>query len=90
MAHRVSCSAACGIFPDQGSNPRPLHWEVDSQPLRHQGSPTFILLKLSQHCKINSEVIPPLLFFGVNSFYKCKVKFKVSFVGNILVANDLL
>ena len=27
---------ACGIFPDQGSNPR---WQVDSQPLGHQGSP---------------------------------------------------
>ena len=34
-----SCSAACGILPDQGSNPCPLHWQADSQPLRHQGSP---------------------------------------------------
>ena len=25
VAHGPSCSAACGIFPDQGSNPRPLH-----------------------------------------------------------------
>ena len=25
-----SCSTACGIFPDQGSNPCPLHWQVDS------------------------------------------------------------
>ena len=24
--HGVSCSAACGILPDQGSNPCPLHW----------------------------------------------------------------
>ena len=39
VAHGPSCSAACGIFPDQGSNPCPLHWQVDSQPLRHQGSP---------------------------------------------------
>ena len=23
-------SSACGIFPDQGSNPCPLHWQVDS------------------------------------------------------------
>ena len=38
VAHGPSCSAACGIFPDQGSNPRPLHWQADSQPLRHQGS----------------------------------------------------
>ena len=26
----VACSAACGIFPDQGSNPHPLHWQADS------------------------------------------------------------
>ena len=39
VAHGSSCSAACGIFPDQGSNPCPLHWQADSQPLRHQGSP---------------------------------------------------
>ena len=38
-AHGPSCSMACGIFPDQGSNPCPLHWQADSQPLRHQGSP---------------------------------------------------
>ena len=41
VAHRPSCSAACGIFPDQGSNPCPMHWQADSQPLRHQGSPAF-------------------------------------------------
>ena len=39
VAHGSSCSAVCGIFPDQGSNPCPLHWQADSQPLRHQGSP---------------------------------------------------
>ena len=39
VAHGPSCSAVCGIFPDQGSNPCPLHWQADSQPLRHQGSP---------------------------------------------------
>ena len=36
VAHGPSCSAACGIFPDQGSNPCPLHWQADSQPLHHQ------------------------------------------------------
>ena len=39
VAHGPICSAACGIFPDQGSNPCPLRWQADSQPLRHQGSP---------------------------------------------------
>ena len=38
------CSAACGIFPDQGSNPCPLHWQADSQPLRHQGSPQSVFV----------------------------------------------
>ena len=28
-----------GIFPTQRSNPCLLHWQVDSLPLRHQGSP---------------------------------------------------
>ena len=41
VAHGPSCSVACGIFPDQGSNPCPLHWQADSQPLRHQGSPSI-------------------------------------------------
>ena len=35
----LSCSEACGIIPGQGSNPCPLHWQVDSHPLYHQGSP---------------------------------------------------
>ena len=39
VAHGPSCSVACGIFPDQGSNPCSLHWQADSQPLSHQGSP---------------------------------------------------
>ena len=44
VAHGASCSAACGIFPDQGSNPCPLHWQADSQLLRHQGSPCSCIL----------------------------------------------
>ena len=47
VANGPSCSAACGILPDQGLNPCPLHWQADSQRLRHQGSPeTCILLNL--------------------------------------------
>ena len=30
VAHRPGCSTACGIFPDQGLNPCPLHWHEDS------------------------------------------------------------
>ena len=52
VAHRPSCSAARGIFPDQGSNPCPLHWQADSQPLRHQGSPimTFLTCRKKNTC----------------------------------------
>ena len=46
VGHGPSYSAACGIFPDQGSNPCPLHWQADSQPLRHQGSPRAIVLRI--------------------------------------------
>ena len=30
VAHGLSCSMACGIFPDRGSNRCPLHWQTDS------------------------------------------------------------
>ena len=38
-AHGLSCSSACGIFLDQGSNLCLLHGWVDSLTLSHQGSP---------------------------------------------------
>ena len=39
VAHRLSCSRACGIFLDQESNLCLMHWQADSLPLSHQGSP---------------------------------------------------
>ena len=42
VAHGPSCSTACGIFPDQSLNPCPLHWQADSQSLRHHGSPQLL------------------------------------------------
>ena len=50
VAHGPSCSMARGIFPDQGSNPCPLHWQADSQPLRHQGSPQMESFKFDFLC----------------------------------------
>ena len=43
-AHGLNCSWACGIFPDQGSNPRLLQWQADSLLLGHQGSPSDLSL----------------------------------------------
>ena len=47
LEHGPSRSTACGIFPDQGWNPCLLHWQADSLPLSHQGSPDVLLLCLS-------------------------------------------
>ena len=46
VAHGLSCSAACGILPDHGSNTCPLHWQADSYPLRHEGSPKMKVLEI--------------------------------------------
>ena len=35
VVHRLSCSTARGIFPDQGANLCLLHWPADSLPLSH-------------------------------------------------------
>ena len=42
--HGLSCSVACGIVPDRGWSPYLLHWQVDSCPLYHQGSPPILIL----------------------------------------------
>ena len=38
VARGLSCSAACGIFPDQGLNLCSLRWQADSYPLDQQAS----------------------------------------------------
>ena len=65
VAHGPSCSMACGIFPDQGSNPCPLHWQADSQPLRHQGSPVGkFLIRVSI-----SVLVIGLFIFSISSWF---------------------
>ena len=44
VTHGSSCPVACGILPNQGQNLCPLHWQADSQPLDHQGGPSFLLI----------------------------------------------
>ena len=36
VAHGLSCSAACGIFSDQGLNWCLLHWQTASSPMSHR------------------------------------------------------
>ena len=42
VAYGLSCPTACGIFLDQGLNLCSLNWQVDSQPLDHQGSLSLV------------------------------------------------
>jgi len=42
--YELSCSEACGIFLDQGSNLYPLPWQMDSYSLYHQESPLMSFL----------------------------------------------
>ena len=67
LEHRLSsCSATCGIVPDQGLNPCLLHWQEGSLPFSHQGSPTKWFKKI--YGLIFSEIclfcFPPLQLFG--------------------------
>ena len=65
VAHGPSCSTACGILPDQGSNPCPLHWQADSQPLRHQGSPeNCFLIMLNLRCLWGIQITMSFLAVG--------------------------
>ena len=60
-AYGLGCSAACGIFSDQGWNLCLLHWKVDSLPLSHQGGPVYSV-KLKKK-KIQSSKIEALIGF---------------------------
>ena len=78
---RAQLLCACGIFPDQGSNPCPLHWQADSQPLHHQGSSckfflissvisSLIICCFKMYCLISTSV-------WIFQFYFCYfLKFK--------------
>ena len=70
VAHRLSCSLTCRIFLDQGSNPCPMHWQVDSLPPSHQESPVSLNLEkcisISQlnnfRCSLHSGAFPSRTF----------------------------
>ena len=56
---RVGCHfLPQGIFPTQGSNPGLLHWQADSLPLSHQGSPTCALPKTLTGVTVRFKATP--------------------------------
>ena len=61
--HGLSCSVACGIFLEQGSNLCPLHWQAGSQPLGHRGSPDLIFLSYKMGTQIVKCRSPPIRDF---------------------------
>ena len=85
VAHGLSCSGACGIFPDLGLNPCPLHWQVDSYLLYHQGSPTYcfqysVPFSLSALSCISVTCVLNLLQLLHSSWIFCSVFFPVFFL----------
>ena len=66
----LSCLSPCGVFPDQGLNSCPLHWQGDSQPLDHQGLPIcllFVLLRVfTDTCWL--KLFLPSLYFTLHKW----------------------
>ena len=55
LSSRGTCSSACDIFPDQGSNPSPLYWQADSSPTvppRKFNTCIFLTNKWKNKCAI--------------------------------------
>ena len=91
VAHGPSCSAACGIFPDQGSNPCLLHWQADSQPLHHQGSPRVCFLFSCKFCLFLKR---RALSFCILTLYQATERLSLSFsvgsLGVFCVENNII
>ena len=70
----------CGMWdlPRPGSNPCPLHWQADSQPLHYQGSPEKLFLnRVLAYCFLRATVVwdhvltLPLIFLKQLSLSSC-------------------
>ena len=67
VARGLSCSSARGLFLDQGLHLCLLHWQADSLPLSHQGSPHAYCLMcgFSMGCGGSRRLVG-----GVSSYYR--------------------
>ena len=70
VAHGLRCPVACGVFLDQGSNPCPLHWQADCQPLHCQGCPWYLL---KNFISLNSLEVSGSWLCGVGAALLCKI-----------------
>ena len=68
--HGLSCSTACGIFLNQGSNPCLLHWQAGSLPLSHLGTPVcdffFSLKALVVYDFVNFHIFWYIFYFPLS------------------------
>ena len=76
VARALSCSDACGISADQGQDPCLLHWQTDSLPLSHQGSPylefliNFLKVQFTTYmCFLNNSCLYNFLIFILMVWY---------------------
>ena len=76
VAHDLSCSTACGFFPDQGSNPCPLQWQVGSLSLSHERIPRQQFSDSNTDCTSYSRVAKPYYVNGTASSQLLRQKMK--------------
>ena len=74
-AHGISCSVACGIFPDQSSNPCPLHWQAILNHCTTREVPHCVVLTcISQMTTDVEHLFIRLLALCLSSLEKCLFK----------------
>ena len=76
------CFLLQGIFPTQGSNPCLLHWQVNTLPLSHLGSPIYAIytykMTKSEDILPQCKCVHMCVFFTKLSMFRVKGGWKVS------------
>ena len=87
VAHGPSCSAACRIFPDQGSNPCPLHWQaiLNHCATREALNSYFYIFGISPFPPHIYSTIQKILFhFFCRQLFNFCFWFDIFFLSNIM------